>query len=136
MTTLNQWLEGKKKKLNVRDREFIGAGSSRRSMTSVHEENKKCKYNDAISDLQASLPTLLSTMEAEIRERIGADEEYTLPDPKHLFLAGSAKGDNEEIKWAKHCVDKNADRNRERAIRNAERSRILAIIHSYFKTQI
>ncbi len=73
--------------------------------------------------------SLLSTQE-EVKGEIEKDEEFTYPDPKHMFLAGNAKGDNEEIRWAKHCVDKNANRNIERAIRNEEHQKFRQLLSS------
>lgn len=100
MTTLNQWLERKKK--------------SNPLMYKTSEEN----YNQALSDLQAFLPTLLSTMEAEIRERIGENEEkpLVLPPESDAYMYSLAQF------------------NKVAGI-NAERSRIHTIIHEYFKTQ-
>lgn len=43
-------VEKKKVKKNVRDRSPIGSGSSRTMMTGVHSEDKKCGYNQALSD--------------------------------------------------------------------------------------
>lgn len=64
MTTLHQWLEGKKKSTTstIHTSDIITISSTGIAL----EQNKG--YNECLDDIQASLPTLLSTMEAELRE--------------------------------------------------------------------
>lgn len=80
------------------------------------EQNKG--YNECLDDLQAALPTLLSTMEAEIRERIGKKASHR-DNPKHS---------KDEIYCCLECY-------KDEQI-NAERSRIHSIIKEYFTPRV
>lgn len=115
-TLIKQWLDNREKRMYLFEK--------------VSNDEVK-GYAKALKDLTADLPSLLEKIKEGLLKEVGEDEKFTYPDPKHLFLAGNAKGDNKEIKWAKHCVDKNADRNIERAIRNEERSRTRQIITKF-----
>lgn len=110
MTTLNQWLEGKKK-----DEKYGMDVAGFKGTIAARSHNRS--YNKALADFEGVLPTLLSTMEAEIKERIGAHEDN--PHIENTLVTGI----NHDNSLVKHGA-------------NNERSRVLDIIHEYFKTQV
>lgn len=109
MNTIYQWLEGKKKPEN----DALANGTDQEieilfrsgDIGTIAQHYRNVGYNQAL----ASFSTLLSTMEAEIRERIG---------------------EQELLKYNDVNVDTMVN------IKNHERSRIHEIINEYFKTQI
>lgn len=78
MNTINQWLEEKKRKLGNR-----------------WTQGETIRYNQALADAQKDLPSLLSTMEAEIRKRIGK-----IPEAKERI--GNI---GEKVFWKDDVVD-------------------------------